>query len=284
MSELNPLRAKIDEIDSQLLTLLNERARVVRQIGLVKEREGLPIYAPEREETLLRRLQERNSGPLSPRSLRAIYREIMSASLALEKKLVVACPGGRGGISYQAALEKFGSSIDYHFEPEVADVFHLVEHRHADCGVVPVEISEQGPVGPTFDALALTTLLVCAEIRLPAENSAHPANRFYVIGHNMTPPSGHDRTLFMLRLGDKPSSLYDALHPFVDRHINLHNFASRPAAGGSGDLLFFLEADGHIKELQTTELMRELSKKARAVKCLGSFPCTQGQGSARHPG
>jgi chorismate mutase-like protein len=272
MSELNPLRERIDQIDTELLSLLNERARVVKKIGVIKEKEGRPIYAPEREEALLRRLDERNPGPLTARSLRAIYREIMSASLSLEKHLVVACAGPRGGLCHQAALGKFGSSIEYSFGAEVADVFSMVEKHQGDCGVIPVENSEIGAVGPTFDALARTELSVCAEIRLQNDNSAQPPDRFYVLGNTANPPSGRDRTLFLLRLSDKPSSLFDALQPFVERQINLHHFANRPAAGGSEDLMFFLEADGHLKELQETGLLRDLAKRSRAVKTLGSFP------------
>lgn len=272
MSDLNPLRERIDAIDTELLALLNERARVVKKIGVIKEKQGLPIYAPEREEALLRRLDERNKGPLTARSLRAIYREIMSASLSLEKHLVVACAGPRGGLCHQAALGKFGSSIEYSFASEIAEVFSMVEKRQTDCGVVPVETTDIGFAGPTFDSLGRTELSVCAEIRLQNDNAAQPPDRFYVLGNMANPPSGRDRTLFLLRLGDKPSSLFDALQPFVERQINLHHFANRPAAGGSEDLMFFLEADGHLQDLQKTDLMRDLAKRVRAVKALGSFP------------
>lgn len=272
MSELSPLREQIDSLDSQLVSLLNERARVVKQIGVIKEREGLPIYAPEREEKLLRSLEARNHGPLTHHSLRAIYREIMSASLSLEKHLVVACAGPRGGLSHQAALGKFGSSIEYSFPAEIADVFALVGKNQADCGVVPVETAEQGAIAPTLDQLARNDLFVCAEIRMEAAPGNQQVDRFYVLGRQPNPPSGHDRTLFLLRLADQPSALFDALQPFVERDINLHHFANRPAGGGSNDLMFFAEAQGHLNDLSSHDLLRELSRKCRAVKTLGSFP------------
>lgn len=272
MSELNPLRERIDTIDSELVSLLNERARVVKDIGAIKEREGLPIYAPEREENLLRSLEERNMGPLTHRSLRAIYREIMSASLSLEKHLVVACAGPRGGLTYQAALGKFGSSIEYTFPADVGDVFSLVKKHQADCGVVPVETAELGAVASTLDQLAQTELFVCAEIRLEPDSHGHAPDRFYVLGRQGNPPSGRDRTLFLLRLADQPSALFDALQPFVERKINLHHFANRPAGSGSNDLMFFAEAEGHLHDFSSNDLLRELSKKCRAVRTLGSFP------------
>jgi len=272
MSDLNPLRERIDSIDSQLVSLLNERARVVKQIGAIKEREGLPIYAPEREENLLRSLEARNEGPLTHHSLRAIYREIMSASLSLEKHLVVACAGPRGGLTHQAALGKFGSSIEYTFPAEIGDVFTLVQKHQADCGVVPVETAELGAIAPTLDQLARTELFVCAEIRIESPGSNQPPDRFYVLGNQGNPPSGRDRTLFLLRLADQPSALFDALQPFVERGINLHHFANRPAGSGSKDLMFFAEAEGHLNDLSASDLLRELSRKCRAVKTIGSFP------------
>jgi chorismate mutase domain of proteobacterial P-protein, clade 2 len=96
MSDLSEIREKIDAIDSQLLKLLNERATLALEVGRIKSRDGLPIYAPDREMLLLRGLVEKSEGPLSPTAIRAIYREIMSAALALEKDVVIAVSGPEG--------------------------------------------------------------------------------------------------------------------------------------------------------------------------------------------
>ena len=103
MSEISEIRDQIDAIDSQLLKLLNERASLALEIGRIKNRDGLPIYAPDREMALLRKLIDRNEGPLSESAIRAIYREIMSAALALEKDVFIACFGGEGGACSLAA-------------------------------------------------------------------------------------------------------------------------------------------------------------------------------------
>jgi chorismate mutase-like protein len=272
VDDLADCRERIDAIDTTLLELLNERARVVQQIGEIKEKAGLPVYAPEREDVLLRKLDERNPGPLTTRSLRAIYREIMSASLSLEKDLLVACAGARGALAHQAALSKFGSSIEYTFPTEITEVFQMVEKRQADCGVVPIETAEQGAIGQTLDCLGRFEVSICAEIRLSAEKSGQPGDRFFVLGTSPNPPSGNDRSFLLLRLEDKPGALVQALEPFVAQQINLHHFASRPAAGGSQDLLFFAEADGHLRDLLSSDLLRDLSKRCRAVKVLGSYP------------
>ena len=149
MSDLDPLRAKIDAIDSELLRLLNERATVAKEIGTIKNRDGLPIYSPERENRVLRSLVERSDGPLTPQAIRAIYREIMSASLALEKDIAIACLGPAGSPSHQAAKSKFGSSVRYLFFADVADVLAEVKADKADCGVIPIDDPDHGLANQT---------------------------------------------------------------------------------------------------------------------------------------
>lgn len=277
MSDLNPLRIKIDALDTELLRLLNERAGVAQQIGEIKSREGLPIYAPERENQVLRSLVERSEGPLRPESIRAIYCEIMSASLALEKNIAIACLGPAGSPSHQAARSKFGSSVRYSFADDVAEVLAQVQGDQADCGVIPFDDPEFGLANQTLDQLAQAEKFsICAEIYLAPEGKEdiHAAARFFVVGQNFNPPSGNDLTMLMLRIEDKPGALVSALEPFKSLEINLDHFASRPASRGSEDIFFFVEASGHTKDSKMSDLFRELSKRCRAVKVLGSYPDT----------
>lgn len=274
MSDLATLREKIDALDGELLRLMNERARVAREIGVIKNREGLPIYSPDREIKLLRGLVERSEGPLRPEAIRAIYREIMSASLAIEKDIAIACLGPSGSPSHQAALGKFGSSVRYTFFPEVSGVFAEVAGDRADCGVVPIEDPAHGLVNHTLDELAATDLSICAEIAPGSgdDDSHCPAARYIVLGRNANAPSGHDRTMLMLRIENRPGALVSALEPFKELAINLDHFSNRPAMKGSNDIFFFVQAEGHTRDLQGTDLFRDLSKKCRAVKVLGSYP------------
>lgn len=273
MSELNGLRERIDALDGELLKLLNERTQIAREIGVIKNRECLPIYSPDREMKLLRGLVDRSEGPLRPEAIRAIYREIMSAALAVEKDVAIACLGPAGSLSHQAALGKFGSSVRYTFSSEIAGVFSEVAEERADCGVVPLEDPSHGLVNQTLDALAESEVSVCAEIIPdPAPGDTRTVARFLVLGRQPNASSGHDHTMLMLRIEDKPGALVSALEPFKELGINLNHFASRPAMKGSNDIFFFLEADGHTKELQLSDLFRELSKNCRAVKILGSYP------------
>ena len=105
---LDDIRNQIDSLDVELLDLLSRRAELVHQVGLIKKRDGLQIYAPEREEALLRKLVDMNRGRMPERSIRAIYREIMSTALALEDDLKIAYLGPEGTWTHQAAIKKFG--------------------------------------------------------------------------------------------------------------------------------------------------------------------------------
>jgi chorismate mutase-like protein len=275
MSELTDIREKIDTIDSQLLKLLNERATLALEVGRIKSRDGLPIYAPDREASLLRSLCERSEGPLSGGAIRAIYREIMSAALALEKDVTISCFGPEGGACHQAAKARFGSSVSYSFYNEVSDLFAAVGRGEGDCGVVPIEEAGHGAPHQTLDALAGTDLQICAEINstpdgTPGDNEN--SSRYFVMARTSTAITGADRTTLMLRVENKPGALLEALEPFRDAELNLSHLASRPAAKGSEDVFFFVEVDGHSRHENFGDVLRELSRRCRAVKILGSFP------------
>jgi chorismate mutase/prephenate dehydratase len=167
---LDDIRRQIDAIDQELLDLLNRRADLVHEVGVVKKRDGLQIYAPEREESLLRRLIAMNQGRLSESSIRAIYREIMSAALALEDDLKIAYLGPEGTWTHQAAIKKFGHSVSYSPQPNFADVFDQVTRRSADYGVVPIENSTEGAVSHTLDLFVDSPLHICSQILLRIEN------------------------------------------------------------------------------------------------------------------
>lgn len=168
---LSQLRKEIDRIDTELLKLLNERAEQVHQVGELKRAQGLEIYAPEREEKLLRALVKKSKGRLTETAIRAIYREIMSASLALEKDISIAYLGPEATWTHQAARSKFGASVRYSPQANIRDVFEEVERRRADYGVVPIENSTEGAVNHTLDVFIDSRLHICAQILLPIENN-----------------------------------------------------------------------------------------------------------------
>ena len=171
--KLPEIRQQIDILDEQILKLLNARAELVHEVGELKRSEGLEIYAPEREEQVYRSLVERNAkigGRLPDPAVRAVYREIMSASLALEKDLRIAYLGPEATFTHQAARTKFGASVKYASEASIADVFNAVVRGRADYGVVPVENSWEGAVNHTLDMFIDSEARICAQILLRIEH------------------------------------------------------------------------------------------------------------------
>ncbi|HEY0268947.1 MAG TPA: prephenate dehydratase [Methyloradius sp.] len=166
---LKQYRDKIDAIDEQVLKLVNQRAQLAREIGNVKN--GGPIYRPEREAQVLRRLTENNTGPLSGDAVTAIFRAVMSNCRALEKELTVAFLGPLGTFSEEAANKQFGGLSAPLQCTSIDEVFRMVESGKADYGVVPVENSTEGAVGHTLDLLMATSLNICGEIALPIHHN-----------------------------------------------------------------------------------------------------------------
>lgn len=169
---LESARQQIDAIDRQLIRLLNERAELVHAIGEIKRKDGLDVYVPGREEQLLRKLVELNAaqnGLLTEKAVRAIYREIMSAALALESGMKIAYLGPAGSWTHQVAINKFGNSVEYVAEASTEGVFDRVASRQADYGVLPIEHSTEGAVHHTLDHLVDSALQIYAEILWRAE-------------------------------------------------------------------------------------------------------------------
>ena len=164
---LDDLRKQIDSLDGDIIRLLNERINVVLSIGEEKKKAGAEIYVPARERAVFDKIKRLNNGPLPEESAHAIYREIMSAALALETEMKIAYLGPEATFTHQAARGKFGVSVDYIPTSTISEVFDCVQNRSADYGVVPVENSTEGAVTHTFDQFATTPLKICAEIYLP---------------------------------------------------------------------------------------------------------------------
>ncbi len=163
---LAPLREKIDGLDRQLVDLINQRLTLAAEIGRIKRSQGGEIYVPEREDAVLRQVAAHNTGPLRPEALRAIYREIMSAAIALEKPLSVAYLGPEATNTHAAAIKKFGASVDYQALGTIADIFTAVEKGEADLAVIPIENSTEGSVRETLDSFVESDLKVVAQIHL----------------------------------------------------------------------------------------------------------------------
>lgn len=149
---LQPLRERIDHLDRELVRILSERARIVVEVGNVKRGSGSPTYAPHREQAVIRRAIEMNQGPLSARTIEAIFRELMSGSFTLELPLRVGYLGPAGSFSHMAAVRQFGSSIEFGDLHTIDGVFEEVAGGRMNYGLVPYENSIGGAVTDTLDA------------------------------------------------------------------------------------------------------------------------------------
>lgn len=161
---LEDLRQKIDNVDNEILKLINERAKLAIKIGEIKRLQGKDIYVPDREQTVYRRLVKKNKGPISEKALRAIYKEIMANSLALEKPLCISYLGPQATFTHMAARGKFGALSKYVPARSINDCFNEVIKGRADYGVVPIENSTEGVVNHTLDMFIDSDLVICAEI------------------------------------------------------------------------------------------------------------------------
>jgi len=175
--ELELLRVEIDDIDEQLHALINRRAACAQRVAETKLREYISengegdlsrvmFYRPEREAQVLKKVMDRNQGPLPDKSIAHLFREIMSACLALEKPLEVAYLGPEGTFTQAAAFKHFGHAVVSLPQSTIASVFAQVESGQCNYGIVPVENSTEGMVSHTLDNFINSPLKICGEVEL----------------------------------------------------------------------------------------------------------------------
>ncbi len=351
---LKQLRAEIDELDKQLLDLISSRARLAKAVAEVKnsQEESGNFYRPEREAQILRKIIEQNKGPLSEEEMARLFREIMSACLALEQVLDIAYLGPEGTFTQTAALKHFGHSVNTTAFGSIDQVFREVESGASHYGVVPVENSIEGVVNHTLDMLNHSSLTICGEVELrihhhllskeetldklkkvyshqqslaqcrawldthliKAERIALTSNaeaarvassedyaaaiaseaagelyqlnnlasniedepdnttRFLVIGKDMCPPCGNDKTSLIFSAPNKPGALHRMLSCFAENNVSMTRIESRPSRREMWDYVFFVDIEGHAEDDAVKKALEDLEDCAAMVKLLGSYP------------
>jgi len=178
MEQLEELRKGIDQVDCHIVDLLNQRATISVKIGQTKRssplengKEEVHVFFPGREKKVLEKLSSLNKGPLTDHSLKAIYREVISASISLQKPVSVGYLGPPGTFSHQACQLRFGDSVNHVDYPSVPAVFAAVEKGECTYGIVPFENSSHGSVITTLDRLIKTPLKARAELYLKVSHS-----------------------------------------------------------------------------------------------------------------
>lgn len=352
---LEQVRAHIDGIDQQIQALIAERAEWAQQVGRAKGKLAAAVeyYRPEREAQVLRKVVDRNVGPLSDAVLVRLFREIMSACLAQQQPLKIGYLGPDGTFSEQAMRQHFGHSALGLPMAGIEEVFREVADGHADFGVVPVENSGQGTIQITLDLFLTSPLKICGEVQLrvhqflhsrlgqlqavervyshpqslaqcsgwlrehlpdaeripvasnaeaarrarnaddsaaicgataglvyglkqiagPIEDRSDNTTRFLVLGREMFPPSGHDRTSLLVFIHDRPGALYGVLEPMARRGISMNRIESRPEHGGKlWRYAFFIDVAGHADESPLKDALAEVAVQGGEVRVLGSYP------------
>lgn len=166
--DIQVFREKIDQIDAQLLKLINRRAELAIKIGQEKTKSGITnhFHVPHREREIVEGLQKQNKGPFPNHSIDSVFREIFSATLALEKPLSIAYLGPETTFTHQAALKQFGHSSKFFSHNSIDAIFSAVEQGRSDYGVVPIENSIEGVVNLTLDRFVDSPLMISDEIQL----------------------------------------------------------------------------------------------------------------------
>jgi chorismate mutase/prephenate dehydratase len=352
--DLGTVRAHIDEIDQRIQELIQERARFAQQVGKAKGplKAAVEYYRPEREAQVLRRVVDRNAGPLSDDVLVRLFREVMSACLAQQEPLRVGYLGPEGTFSQQAVHKHFGHSARGLPLASIEEVFQEVEAGDADFGVVPVENSGQGTIQSTLDMFLTSNLRICGEVELrvhqyllsrsgrledvervyshpqslaqckawlrqhlpkaeriavgsnaeaarrarsaddaaaiagetaghvyqlkavagPIEDRPDNTTRFLVLGRELFPPSGHDRTSLLVFVHDRPGALYSVLRPLAEHGVSMNRIESRPSHQGKWQYAFFIDIAGHVHDAPLKAALGELGEFASQVRVLGSYP------------
>jgi chorismate mutase/prephenate dehydratase len=167
-NELSAVRQQIDRIDQDLLRLLSQRADCALEVARIKQAVDPQVnfYRPEREAQVLRSVMAANPGPLADETVARLFREIMSACLALERPLQVAYLGPAGTFTQAAAFKHFGHAVEARPVASIPEVFREVESGSCQYGLAPVENSTEGVIAHTLDSFVNSPLRICGEVML----------------------------------------------------------------------------------------------------------------------
>jgi chorismate mutase/prephenate dehydratase len=176
---LDEIRKEINEIDERLQTLINDRAKIAQQVGVAKGdlASAVDYYRPEREAEVLRKVLDRNDGPMRDEEMLRLFREIMSACLAQQEPLKIGFLGPEGTFTQTAVHKHFGHSVRALPFHTIDETFQEVECGAADFGVVPIENSTEGSVNNTLDMFLTSPLKIAGEIELKIEQHLMSKNK-----------------------------------------------------------------------------------------------------------
>lgn len=271
MPTLNELRAQIDKLDDEVVSLLNKRAELVLQVKTAKEKDKLDTYSPSRERQILDRVGKLAEAGKFPRAaVEKIFGTIISATRSLIGETSVAYVGPEFSLGHEASVKQFGEAVQHTALASVEDVISKVERGDVNYGIVPAESGGGGLVLKTFAALVASKLSVVAEV-LVKERLVGSDARFLVLGTKVPAKSGNDKTSIACAVPDKAGSLRDVLAPFAERGITLLRIESKKLPDNNLESLFFIDFVGHVEDAAVVEVLAALQSLCANVRVLGSY-------------
>lgn len=258
-----------------MLTLLNRRAKLSAAIGQWKLASGRHVYAPDREEHLLRTLEGKNSGPMTPRALRSIYREILSTSRACQSPLQVGCVGRESSNAWVATRRRFGSSDRYHALPTFAQVVGRLGQRKLDIGVV----ERTDFIHWLWSRKAKTdaAIHVCGDILIPADSAKNkdvtaPRDVYFLLSHQPVPPNDYSKTVVAMECAPSIANVKDWQKAFSVLRRSLLHVERIKWGRGPAQSRWCVELKGHWT---TDDLARKLEARRPMIRrwlIVGSYP------------
>jgi chorismate mutase/prephenate dehydratase len=345
---------RIARLDRELVSLVNERARLFQKSARINRENGAAAYEPGEEQQAIDAALAQSKGPFEPAAMRAVFREVISGSRALVQQLRVAYLGPKYSYSHLAAVHRFGESMDLAPVTTISAVFEEVNRHQANFGIVPIENSTDGRVVDTLDMFARLPVKICGEVKLRIhhyllgkctrdqirevyskpqaisqcrdwiakhlpgvrtvemtstaaaaqlavdrqgaaaiaslqagknygldtiaaciEDNRNNVTRFAVIGELAGERTGHDKTSLMFEIAHQPGALADTMAIFKRNTLNLTWIESFPITGSKSEYLFFVELEGHPKDLKVRRALASLQRKTVRMEVLGAYPKTE---------
>ena len=275
--KLAQIRQEIDVIDRQIHALLNQRARCAQSVAEVKD---VIFYCPEREAQVLRKVMERNEGPLADSEVARLFREVMSVCLALEQPMKVVFLGPEASFAQQAAYKHFGHSVKAQALDSLEQVFKDVQAGKADYGLVPIENVSEAMIDQVLDLFSRFKLNICGEVELTRqqaitskmEDQPESRERYLVIGNQYVTRSGQDKTSILILAHNQPNTSVNLFDIFKRRNLSVTLLESRSAKNSDRNSIFYIDFEGHSEDEEIRALMSELENQRVEYKSLGSYP------------
>jgi chorismate mutase-like protein len=266
--QLDELRKIIDQIDEKIVQLLNERCKIAGKVGVWKIENGHPIFVPEREKLLFKKLQKLNPGPLSADSLTNIYREIISGAIAVEKPLKIGyCLNNTPDLLRHPARLTFGDSAEYILFDSVQLLFSALENGDCNYCAVPFYDGKNAFDTETIDALLKTDMNIIAKRISPSNGSSS-----LIIGAQSPINTGDDRTALRVEIKNDNNTLEMILDIFRKKDIKLVCCELRISQNDSDHNMVFIEVEGHPTEASIKSAIYAVEKSAITTQILGGYP------------